>query len=110
MRDAGSVLCRGSFWSAPRLSLSARGEPLPDRSPRAHLAPEHGHGSVPANWVFKTATSLQHTFITLAVRDEDGRWARPGLAETGAPGTAVTLCHCGRPAERPSCQLPPRQA
>lgn len=104
VRDAGGVPCRGSFWSIPRLAQSVRGVPLPDRSPRAHLAPpEHGHGSVTGNWLSERPPASKNTFITIAVRDEGwqvGVW--PGLAETGVPGTAVTLCPCSSQLRAPA--------
>lgn len=57
----------------------------------------HAHVSVTGNQFSKRPPASKSTSITIAVRDE-GRQvgARPGLAETAAPGTAVTLCHCGQ--------------
>lgn len=57
----------------------------------------HLHVSVTGNTFSKRPPASKNASITIAVRDE-GRQVgvRPGLAETGVPGTAVTLCHCGQ--------------
>lgn len=52
------------------------------------------------NWrlVFENSCRLPKTHPSLSLSGGDGQQvgARPGHAETGLPGTAVTLCHCGQ--------------
>lgn len=50
-----------------------------------------------SNWLLKMATSLQkHPSPSLLGGDGRQVGARLGHEEMGAPGTAVTLCHCGQ--------------
>lgn len=100
-RDAGGVPCVVPSGPFPGRRCQCWGRP-PQTGP--HPSPQGptwhpGACARVSNWqpVFKTAASLQNRIRHHRCQGRSTAGGRgPGLAGTGAPGTADALCHCGQ--------------